>query len=248
MTTDSPIPAHHRAFSSERKHAVVTTDDPWSPMLPEKGHSEGEFSPLDVHLSPPFGAIFLLSSYRPQGLNRFLGEALITNISNSLEPLLPACYDKKPRNISVFSGTWRKASSSTTATTIFGSNPDRLMSQLISALNTARIHFARPGKYRLQFVFSPPPPPPTNTNVVASTAASPMADFASKVRHRVRVVVEVCHVFGTNSYVTRFKHLSPSNCPAAATEDFKTVTQSLVHLVRTSMSTVSSSAAAASNS
>ncbi|VDK21208.1 unnamed protein product [Taenia asiatica] len=217
VTTDSPIPAHHRAFSSERKHAVVTTDDPWSPMLPEKGHSEGE--------------------------------ALVTNISNSLEPLLPACFDKKPRNISVFSGTWRKASSSTTATTIFGSNPDRLMSQLISALNTARIHFARPGKYRLQFVFSPPPPPPSaNTSVVSSIAASPMADFASKVRHRVRVVVEVCHVFGTNSYVTRFKHLSPSNCPTAATEDFKTVTQSLVRLVRTSMSTISSSAAAASNS
>ncbi|KAL5103791.1 Serine/threonine-protein kinase MARK2 [Taenia crassiceps] len=217
VTTDSPIPAHQRAFSSERKHTAVTTDDPWSPMLPEKGHSEGE--------------------------------ALVTNISNSLEPLLPACFDKKPRNISVFSGTWRKASSSTTATTIFGSNPDRLMSQLISALNTARIHFARPGKYRLQFVFSPPPPPlSANTSVAPSTVASPVADFASKVRHRVRVVVEVCHVFGTNSYVTRFKHLSPSNCPTAATEDFKTVTQSLVHLVRTSMSTISSSAAAASTS
>ncbi|VDM18046.1 unnamed protein product [Hydatigera taeniaeformis] len=216
VTTDSPIPAHHRAFSSERKHAVVTTDDPWSPMLPEKGHSEGE--------------------------------ALLTNISNSLEPLLPACFDKKPRNISVFSGTWRKASSSTTATTIFGSNPDRLMGQLISALNTARIHFARPGKYRLQFVFSPPPLlPSTNTSVVSPTAASPIADFASKVRHRVRVVVEVCHVFGTNSYVARFKHLSPSNCPAAATEDFKTVTQSLVRLVRTSISTPSSAAAASSS-
>nr|CDS23869.1 serine:threonine protein kinase [Echinococcus granulosus] len=217
MATDSPIPAHHRAFSSERKHAVITTDDPWSSMLPEKGHSEGE--------------------------------ALVASISNSLEPLLPACFDKKPRNISVFSGTWRKASSSSTSATIFGSNPDRLMSQLISALNTARIHFARPGKYRLQFVFSPlPPVPSANANAVTSTAASPMAGFASKVRHRVRVVVEVCHVFGTNSYVTRFKHLSPSNCPAAATEDFKAVTQGLVHLVRTSMSTLSSSAAAASSS
>ena len=144
-------------------------------------------------------------------------------LSNSLEPLLPACYAKKPRNISIFSGTWRKAASSASAaasTTLFGSNPDRLMAQLITALNTARVHFARPGKYRLQFVFTP------------GTASGALEEAARRVQARVRVAVEVCHVFGTNSYVTRFKHLSPSNCTAAATEDFKLVTQSLVRLIR----------------
>ena len=150
----------------------------------------------------------------------------MVDLNNSLEPLLPACFDKKPRNISIFSGTWRKVSSSSTSTALFGSNPDRLMAQLITALNTARVHFAKPGKYRLQFVFTPSPP--------SADPISPLEEALGKVQGRVRVAVEVCHVFGTNSYVTRFKHLSPSNCPAAATEDFKTVTQSLVRLVRSS--------------
>ncbi|VDN96785.1 unnamed protein product [Rodentolepis nana] len=216
----SPLPAHQRAHSTaERKHHhnttgnAVSVDDPWSPMLPERGRLE--------------------------------------DLNNSLEPLLPACFDKKPRNISIFSGTWRKAAASshhsssttsqsentsntdTTNASLFGSNPDRLMNQLISALNTSRIHFARPGKYLLQFVFSPPPS--AGCNSTSAAVAGPTLELTGgKVRQRVRVMAEVCHVFGTSSYVTRFKHLSPNNTPTSSTDDFKAVTQSLVRLVRTS--------------
>ncbi|KAM3177049.1 hypothetical protein ACTXT7_005306, partial [Hymenolepis weldensis] len=222
VTDDSPLPAHQRAHSTaERKHHSTTTsipvDDPWSPMLPERGQLE--------------------------------------DLNNSLEPLLPACFDKKPRNISIFSGTWRKAaaashhsssasqsentsntSTTTTTAALFGSNPDRLMNQLIAALNISRVHFARPGKYLLQFVFSPPTA--ASCNSASAAAAAPTLELtAGKVRQRVRVMAEVCHVFGTSSYVTRFKHLSPNNTPTAATDDFKAVTQSLVRLVRTSSST-----------
>ncbi|VDL55618.1 unnamed protein product [Hymenolepis diminuta] len=222
VTDDSPLPAHQRAhFTAERKHHSTTTaipvDDPWSPMLPERGQLE--------------------------------------DLNNSLEPLLPACFDKKPRNISIFSGTWRKAaaashhsssasqsentsntSTTTTTAALFGSNPDRLMNQLIAALNISRVHFARPGKYLLQFVFSPPAAASCNSASAAAAAAPTLELTSGKVRQRVRVMAEVCHVFGTSSYVTRFKHLSPNNTPTAATDDFKAVTQSLVRLVRTSSS------------
>nr|CDS29252.1 serine:threonine protein kinase [Hymenolepis microstoma] len=214
VTDGSPLPVHQRVHSNaERKHHntanAVSVDDPWSPMLPEHGRLE--------------------------------------DLNNSLEPLLPACFDKKPRNISIFSGTWRKAAASshhsssttsqsenagtTTTASLFGSNPDRLMNQLISALNTSRIHFARPGKYLIQFVFSPPAATGCNS---ASAAAPTLELTGGKVRQRVRVMAEVCHVFGTSSYVTRFKHLSPNNTPTSSTDDFKAVTQSLVRLVRTS--------------
>lgn len=109
------------------------------------------------------------------------------------------------------------------------------MNQLIAALNISRVHFARPGKYLLQFVFSPPAA--TSRNSASAAAAAPTLELTGgKVRQRVRVMAEVCHVFGTSSYVTRFKHLSPNNTPTAATDDFKAVTQSLVRLVRTSSS------------
>ncbi|KAM7538600.1 hypothetical protein Aperf_G00000059330 [Anoplocephala perfoliata] len=218
---ESPLPAHQRAYSSERRYhptATAAADDPWSPMLPEQGRLETD--------------------------------TLVTDLNNSLEPLLPACNDKKPRNISIFSSAWRKASASShssshsasssgnasaTATGLFGSNPDRLMNQLIGALNVSRIHFARPGKYLIQFVLSP-------SSASGTSAASPALELAGgKVRQRVRAMAEVCHVFGTSSYVIRFKHLSHNNTPTSATEDFKAVTQSLIRLVRTVSVTPSTS-------
>lgn len=179
-------------------------------------------------------------------IGKIIADTLVADLNNSLEPLLPACYDKKPRNISIFSGAWRKASasshsssshsaSSATTTALFGSNPDRLMNQLIGALNISRIHFARPGKYLIQFVFSP-------SSSSRTSAVNPALELAGgKVRQRVRAMAEVCHVFGTSSYVIRFKHLSLNNTPTSATEDFKAITQSLIRLVRTASVTPSTS-------
>uniref|UniRef100_A0A5K3EWB5 UBA domain-containing protein n=1 Tax=Mesocestoides corti TaxID=53468 RepID=A0A5K3EWB5_MESCO len=202
VASDSPIPAH-RAFSSEGK-----------PHESADAAAATTTSATDDPWSP-----MLPAKVNPEGDTKVA-------VSNSLEPLLPACYDKKPRNITFFSSAWRKASSSGGSTTsLLGSNPDRLMSQLIGALSAAHIHFARLGKYRLQFVYSPPAP--------NSSTKSPL-NFADKVTNRVRVAVEICHVMATSSYVTRFKNLASPNSHASTTEDFKSVTQSLVRIAKAS--------------
>ncbi len=160
---------------------------------------------------------------------------------NSLEPLLPACWGKKPRTITAFSGTWRKASTSASSskgpTALCGSNPDRLMNQLIAALTASHIHFVRLGEYRLQFVYTPPPPLPHSQQDPAS-APSPLESIlaATPLGGRVRVAVEVCHVLATSSYVTHFKNLHHQTPPSTDSypTDFKAVTRSLVRLARSS--------------
>ncbi|BHF79733.1 hypothetical protein SprV_0702285600 [Sparganum proliferum] len=256
---------------SGEKHPAQTGDperDPWSPMLSKKHPSRDSTKNLQSSTSPvvspqsltrsavastdetwdgdgkkatrgcvPFGRRGRSHSRDASVSSQTTEDARHRKQAGSLPQ--PAAHSsraertswgQKPRKI-----TFPRKSRMT------GSDPTRLINEVIAALIASQVEFLRLGDYRLNFVYHIPPavaaPASDGGGKTAPPASTPLAALiesksAGGKRSRalpveLRVGVEVNQYFGTNTYALRFKQLS------GETRAYKAVVDSLVKLIKT---------------